>query len=354
MNQEHTSPSSEFEVPSQPRLSLALLGATSIRCNGRPLVFGYDKVLALLIYLAVEGERLHRRSTLVGLLWPEQDEQAARHSLSQALWHLRRALHDTPAYPLLHTTRDTVALGPSPEIWLDVAAFGQHLSADDGSELERAVALYNGDFLSDLPLSPSVEFEEWVLVKRERLREQACAALQRLSDPQDWGEHAGKACSFARRWAELDPLCEEAHRRTMLLLARMGQRTAALAQFEQCRRILQTELHIEPEPATSALYETIKHSVAPAPAPVAKFVREALPLPPTSLVGRKRELAELQGLLADPANRLITVTGPGGVGKTRLALHAALAVAPSFADGVFFVPLAAVRESPRASPPGRG
>ncbi|MBC8075676.1 MAG: tetratricopeptide repeat protein, partial [Chloroflexales bacterium] len=109
-------------------------------------------------------------------------------------------------------------------------------------------------------------------------------------------------------------------------------------------RTLQDELGIEPEPATLALYEELKRSAAPVLPRPATPARAALPLPPTRLIDRERELGELAALLAAPTNRLITITGPGGVGKTRLALHVATANAPAFADGVCFVPLAPIRE----------
>ena len=120
----------------------------------------------------------------------------------------------------------------------------------------------------------------------------------------------------------------------MLLLARSGQRSAALAQFETCRRVLREQLGVEPARETTALYERIKRA-ASAP-------RHTLPAQVTPFVGREEELATLTHHLLDPACRLVTVVGQGGIGKTRLALEAAAQVTEAFLHGMRFVPLASV------------
>jgi predicted ATPase/DNA-binding SARP family transcriptional activator len=336
------------DLPALARLRLALLGPVQIERDGVPLSFSYNKVLALLAYLAVETGRAHRRAALADLLWPEQDETAARHSLSQALFSLRRTVGDDPANPLLLITRDTVRLNPNGAIWLDVTAFQGLLHGSAGSttqRLEQAGALYCGDFLEEFSIGDSAGFEEWALLTREQLRAQAGDVLRQLTESRAGVENPAQVCDYARRWIALDPLNEEAHRRLMRALANTGQRSAALAQFEHCRRILHTELGIEPEPATMALYAELKRSAAPAPARHAPLPHPPLPLPATPLIDRERELAALADLLADPANRVITITGPGGVGKTRLAIHVAAANAACFADGVCFVSLAPVHDS---------
>lgn len=138
------------------------------------------------------------------------------------------------------------------------------------------------------------------------------------------------ALEFAMRLLALDPWREEAHRQMMRLLARSGQRSAALAQYETCRRLLAQELGVEPSPETTALYERIR---------TAPERRHNLPVEVTSFVGREAELAALGRRLADPTCRLVTVVGTGGVGKTRLALQAAAAQINGFLHGVHFVPL---------------
>ena len=191
----------------------------------------------------------------------------------------------------------------------------------------------------------SASFDEWALLTREQLRLEACGLLRRLTDPRAGvGDLAG-VCDYARRWVALDPLDEAAHRRLISVLAESGQRTAALAQFERCRRLLDAELGIEPEPATVALYEELKQHIPPAAPSASRSHAEQLPQTPlTRLIGRESELRSLAVQLADPATRLLTIVGPGGVGKTRLALAAARAGAAALADGVCCVQLAPLRD----------
>ncbi len=326
------------------QLTIKLLGPVQITLDGLALDFAYEKVQALLVFLAVEAGRPHRRGMLAELLWPEQSEAAARHNLSQALFNLRRALDDDSDAPLLLTTRETVSFNLASNVWIDVVAFRGLLDGAGGdiALLEQASALYRGEFLEHFGIGESVSFDEWALLTREQLRTGACDVLRRLTEPHTGVDGAARVV-YARRWVALDQLDEAAQRRLMRALAESGRRTAALAQFERCRRLLDAELGIEPEPATLALYEELKQGF-PLAAPVYSRTNAEHVPQGTRLIGRATELEALAELLADPAGRLVNITGPGGVGKTRLALAAAAAVAPTFADGVCYVQLARVRE----------
>lgn len=330
--------------PALAQLQLCLLGPAQLAVDGETLRLPYDKVLALLVYLAVECGHAHHRATLAGLLWPEQPEAAARHSLSQALFSLRRELPANAGEALVRAARDTVQLAPDANMCLDIAEFRRlfQAGASDARALEQAVALYRGAFLATLPLNVSAEFEEWALLMREQLHHQACDALERLTVPARWANDAELACRYARRWVELDPFSEAACRRLMGLLAHTGQRAAALAQYERCRALLGAELGVEPEAETTALYATLRHSPALERVPTAPAL--AAQIPHTRMIDREHELRALAGLLAAAPTRLVTILGPGGVGKTRLALHAATANAQHFRDGVVLVSLAPLRE----------
>lgn len=321
-------------------LRLSLLGQVAIGNDGVPLRgFKSSKVLALLCYLAVTG-RAHYRSILAGLLWGDLPEENARMNLRKALENLRHLVG-----PHLVVTYQTVAFNRSRPYWLDVEQFEARVRGDIAAvEIERlreAIDLYQGDFLEGLDVREAAAFDEWLRLQRAYLRESAIQALRRLMD-----YHAGRreyqtSMTYTQRLLALDPWREEAHQHLMLLLVRCGQRSAALAQYETCRQMLAQELKIQPTPETTALYQRIQALETTRP------LAFRLPTEPTPLIGREPALLELANLLADPACRLLTLTGPGGIGKTRLALQAALDQAESgaFLEGVYFVPAASISSS---------
>jgi DNA-binding SARP family transcriptional activator len=269
----------------------------------------------------------------------------ARRNLTKALTNLRQLLE-----PYLLIERHSVAFNHQAAAAVDVVIF---LAAVEGSAvlepddpgrdlapLRQAVSLYRADFLEGFYVKNALEFEEWALGQREYLRELMLQALRRLTGQSARLEaDPAVALAYCRRWLRLEAWQEEAHRQMMLLLARSGQRDAALAQYETCRRLLAEELGVEPMPETTALYERLKAAGTAPP--------HNLSAPPNVLVGREAELQQAAGHLANPDCRLLTIVGPGGIGKTRLALEAARGCARpeaalegvSFADGVYLVNL---------------
>jgi len=246
-------------------LSLSSLGPFQVTLDGAPVTaFESDKVRALLAYLAVEADRPHTRDKLAGLLWPERPDQDARNNLRYALSNLRKAIKDPQAAPpFLHISRQTIQFNSASDAWVDVTAFATLLKSPTQTvrELEAAVDLYRGEFLEGFSISGSVPFEEWVLFKREYLCRQVLSALHRLASTYErHGEHR-RALPYAWRQVELEPWQEKAHRQLMRLLASDGQRGAALAQYEACRRALADELDVEPAPETTRLYEQIRDGV---------------------------------------------------------------------------------------------
>src|SRR5690606_20527486 len=154
-----------------------------------------------------------------------------------------------------------------------------------------------------------------------------------------------RALFYARQWCDSDPWNEDAHQLIMRLLAAQGQRSQAMAQFERCRQRLAGELGIEPGPDTVALAERIRRGEVPVMRRTIPFAvmphRTPRLLVPT--VGRGREVEQLSAMLADPRQRLITIAGPGGAGKSHLAMAVANAVEAKFRDGAAFVSLAGLQ-----------
>lgn len=332
------------------RLSITLLGSFQVTLEGRPIThFATDKARALLAYLALHTDGPQRREALAGLLWPDQPEIKARQNLRQALTFLRQALNDTDeTTPFLLVDRETVQFNATSNHWLDVTAFTKLSDACQRHRhirlerclpclrrLEQLVALYQGEFLAQFFLADSLAFEEWVLIQREWLHQRALEALAILADYHERRGEFGPALEYARRQVTLEPWREEAHRQLMRLLALTGERSAALAQYQRCCQSLQAELGVAPTAETTALYRQIEQGTFKGPP-----VPPPLPLPPTALVDRTRELGELAELLANPASRLVTLSGPGGSGKTRLALQLAADQVGLYPDGIHYVPLA--------------
>ncbi|MFN2244626.1 MAG: tetratricopeptide repeat protein, partial [Anaerolineae bacterium] len=344
-------------------LSISLLGALRISRDGDLLTNFADKAQALLAYLAVESDQPHRRDTLAGLLWPDQPQKRARQSLRQALSDLRKAIGDCDEAPFLLVSGETIQFNPDCAHWLDVTAFADLVKACETHHhrrletclpcmrrLERMAELYRDPFLEQFFLADADGFEEWAMLKRDWLQREATDALSLLADYRERRGEYKQAQQYAQRQVQMDPWREEAHRQLMRLLALTGRRSAALAQYEACRRALADELGVEPTVETQALYQTILAEKPTGEGTTGTPAVYNLPSIGTAFVGREKELAEIADLLANPDCRLVTIFGPGGIGKTRLALQAAADHLGTFSDGIAFVSLAPVETAAHVAP----
>ena len=350
------------------RCCIKLLGSMQLTLDGSPLQ-GLEsaKVRALLAYLAVESKQTHWREQLAGLFWPEMSEAQARHSLSQALHNLRQALGEagktgdlsgqsgyTASFILV--TPQTVQFNPLSDHKLDVREFEQALSEVRQHTHRRletcgqctrllvvAEQLYQGDFLTGTSLRSCQAFEEWALVWRERLHRQMCKALADLTHYYEGHNDLRRALELTERWAHMDPFSEPALRGLMRTLALDGQRTQALARYSGFRKILIVELGVEPGVETQQLFQRILDEETTQA--ILPGMPGRLPAPLTPFVGRETELAELAAWLRDRQTRLVTLLGPGGSGKTRLALQVARLLRYDFPDSIFLVSLSGIGSS---------
>ena len=306
------------------------------------------KAQVLLIYLALEPG-LHERDALAALLWSDQPAAKARANLRTALSRLRASLGDD----YLQISSRAVGFAPGPDAWVDAVAFEQGVTAAALAAQREALELYQGDFLAQFAVREAPLFEEWVLFRRERLRGLALDALYRLAEGGLTAADYDQAITDLRRLLALDPWREAAHRALMQALAASGDRAAALAQFERCRQTLWEDLGVEPAPATAVLYEQIKAGelspspavpppTVPATAMAAAIRPHNLPAETTPFVGREAELTQIGDLLSSRDCRLLTLFGPGGMGKTRLALQAGRQALSRFRDGVWLARLEGV------------
>jgi predicted ATPase/DNA-binding SARP family transcriptional activator len=337
-----------------PGLDICLFGHPRVERDGVAVTVERRKALALLAYLAVTRQP-HSRDALVALLWPELDAERGRAVLRSTL----ASLHHAVGADGLVVTGDEVAFQDTPQARVDVARFHALLSqtaahdhapnrlCDDClAALTEAAALYRDDFLAGFTLADAADFDDWQTFQTESLRLELAAALEKLVQGLAGRGQWDAAIGHARRWLALDRLNEPAHRRLMQLHAGAGDRSAALRQYQECVEVLHAELGIEPEPETTALSEAIRSPAAHTGAAPQRLSPAAsapnLPADSTPFIGREPELAQVAGHLADPACRLLTILGPGGIGKTRLAIQAARSEAERFAHGACFVDLAPI------------
>jgi predicted ATPase/DNA-binding SARP family transcriptional activator/DNA-binding CsgD family transcriptional regulator len=307
------------------------------------------KVTSLVKLLALaNGHRLHREQ-LMDTLWPDSDPDAAAINLRHTLHVARRTLGHTDASPLLPVRGDQVALECQGGVVVDVEVFETAAAparrTGDPAAYRRALRLYTGDLL------PDDRYEEWVRDKCERLRHTHIGLLLELAGLYRERGELPQAIECLRQAVTAEPTNEEAHAELMRLYALSGHRSQAQAQYETLKAILERELDAAPDGTTERLYLAIAAGAPPRreseqpsdqPGVHSEPPRHNLPTSLTSFIGREREVFEVERLLA--TTRLLTLTGAGGSGKTRLAMEAGAGLVGEYPGGVWLVGLAALSE----------
>lgn len=306
----------------------------------RPITaFNSNKSRALLIYLAVT-QQTFTRAALAGFFWGDMPEDKAQTNLRKSIANLRQLVDD-----YLIVTRHTLAFNSATDFWIDCAEIAALVDRHTGrapspADAQEALELYRGDFLEGFHLRDTLEFEQWVLGQRAAWRDRMFPVFDTVIDHYIRIGQYKDAIDYGLRLLQIEPWREEVCRTLMLLYGRLGQRSTALNQYQQCRLALEAELGVEPAPETVALMRRIRYAPAP---------NHNLPAPHARLLGRSEELSQLEALCHDPHCRLITLTGAGGMGKTRLALAAAEKWRTRYLEGAWFVDLSSVVE-PRDLP----
>ncbi|MBZ4419302.1 AAA family ATPase [Myxococcus sp. RHSTA-1-4] len=261
------------------------------------------KQAALLALLALDGPS--PRGRVAGLLWGDSPESVARNNLSQTL----RRIHKACGHELVVGTKQ---LSLDDSLRVDVREL-----LDPGTPPERASALaLAGELLGHLRFDAENELDDWLRAERERLSLRQGPTLLREAARKEAQGDLPEALELVSRQLALNPLSEEACRRAMRLHFALGDRGAALATFERCRARLEEELGVAPVPETARLARELAQATPP---PRATPARPALPLSllhPPALVGREREWARMEEEWA--AGKVLILSGPAGVGKTRL------------------------------------
>lgn len=306
----------------------------------------------LLLLLITPGHRLPRDQVL-DLLWPTASPESADRELRKAVHALRRVLEpglrDGRSSRFVRVGAEAVALQSEVRLWADVDVFEHALiSAQSAPPHEQrqllhcALALYGGDLLSEDP------YAEWAEATRVRLRaryRQATLILAALDLKAD--EPMASVPMLEQLW-DADHTDEDVLRALMRALTVAGEHEHAMYLYRRGLEAFRTELGAEPGKETRELANEIQLSAMERQHPLPRTIdirpHAYVPAPPNALVGRSREMERLQDLLLDRDIRLVTITGPGGVGKTRLAQETARQLADDFADGACFVSMASIRD----------
>lgn len=309
-----------------------IVGATLITPLLRP------RARRLLAYLLLHRHTSLPRQEVAFKLWLDSPEKEALGTLRRALSELRAALPEWPAGEWIVESPDGLRWNLDAPYWLDVEAYERLIEQPTSARLQEAIPLYTGDLLVDFD-------DEWLLVERERLRQLFSDTLERLAILLEAEHDYRAALSYAQRLLRHDPLREETYRLLMRLHALSGDRTGALRIYQTCAAVLKRELDVEVSPMTREVYEqVVRLEVTPAPAAIRPLQPRThnLPLQLASFIGRKRELVEIKRWFQQ--TRLLTLTGPGGCGKTRLALQVAGEAVVEMKDGVWLVELASLSD----------
>lgn len=340
------------EVPETIRVRL--FGGFRVSVGSRAIDQGqwrHSKATALVKLLALApGHRRHREEVM-NLLWPELGARAASNNLRQALHSARHALQPAQGASSNYLTRrgDLLVMCPGGSLWVDIEAFEDAASvarrAGEPALYRTALDLYAGELL------PEDRYEEWAEERREGLRGTYLGLLPELAELYEKRGEMAKAVEALKRVVAEESTREEAHVGLMRLYALTGRRVEALRQYERLEESLSRKVAAEPDPASQRLYgEIAAERFPPVHSPPAGYPSEEpsaarrhnVPVARSSFVGRERELVEVKRELS--MTRLLTLTGAGGSGKTRLALEVIRDLVGAYLDGIWVVELAPLSE----------
>ena len=346
-------------MPNENRLDYAVLGPLEVRRADELLAVSGGNPRKVLLALLIEPNRPVGNERLIDALWGESPPAKARNALQVHVSTLRDVLEAGAERGSVISTTPTGYQLNVPEDALDSRRF-ERLGAEGRAALfagDTAVAarlLQQAEGLWRGPAFADVAYDDFAAHEAARLEELRRSTFEDLADAElALGDHE-ELIPRLRAFVDSEPLRERARAQLMLALYRAGRQSDALAEYRAARETLVDEIGIEPGPALQALERAILQQDESLAAPTAsvrpRARRSALPAPPTPLLGRDSELTEAVDLLRSGGARLLTLTGPGGIGKTRLAIEVARAVASAGARDAVFVDLSHLSDAGLVAP----
>jgi predicted ATPase/DNA-binding SARP family transcriptional activator/predicted negative regulator of RcsB-dependent stress response len=337
-------------------LDVRLLGLFEVLRDGERVAIPTRKAQTLFAYLVMNAGKTHRRERLAGILWPNSSEDNARSNLRHELWRLRKVLERGGESYFIADDLN-IGIDRHSPFALDVEKLESSPVDGTAETLIDALTVYRGEFLPGF-------YDEWVFLERDRLVALYEARITRLLDILHIEQRWAEVIDWGTRWITLGQWPEPAYRALMAAYANTGDASKAALIYERYAQALLNDLGIKPSEPTQALYKRLKagwkqveQSSTPASsaqpqkpamkttAPtftLPKVRRSNLPKPLTSFIGREKEIQQVSIQVTHA--KLVTITGSGGVGKTRLAIQVAEEVACHFKDGVWWVELAVLFE----------
>jgi predicted ATPase/DNA-binding SARP family transcriptional activator len=299
-------------------LEVRLIGKFEIKYDGKPIAISSRVAQSLFAYLILNAGTPFRREKLAGMFWPDTTEEKARAYLRYELWRIRKAV---PFNEYLLSDDFGITFNSATEYWLDAKVLEKLKDTALANELMAALSSYNGELLPGF-------YDEWITAEREHLQADYEQKMARLLDVLESEKRWLEILDWAEDWISFAQSPEAAYRYLMIAYDALGDRAKVASTYERCVQALR-ELDLEPSEQTRAL----------------AFKRASklnIPIPLTSFIGREKELKEVANLISK--SRLVTLTGSGGVGKTRLAIQVVADVLELFPDGVWFLDFAPLSE----------
>lgn len=335
------------------------MGTPRIEVNRKPISFKLHKSLALLAYLAISpGD--HAREFMSSFLWPEAHADRVSGYLRNVIWDINRS----EVHSWLATDRMTVSLIHNETMWVDFAeleaclAWCRHPDMRDNVKCTTIETLLHQGFhntqqifMHGFSLRDSQPFDEWQSQQNTHVHNQlteVCACLAH------WYQQEGDIVAgldITHHWLQLDPMAEAAHVMLMKLHVANGHLHTAVDHYRAYVEKYQETAGLHPSDEIKAYYEFILNGGQPTTYPPHYSIPHShhlshnkVPVPLSGFVGRRQQISEVMRHILDPDVRLLTLTGPGGVGKTRIALQVGTLLEKSFPDGVVFIPLAPLHD----------